>query len=670
MRKSRLPRISRPVLVLITCQLGIGAGLAPTSASAVDPAWSVNFEGAIVWQQVTTLGDLIVATTEGVHAVEAQSGQIRWSLPELGNLRQGSFEELVGSPLMVVDDGQADSRTVILNMLNGTLVFDSRAENLTQIAARYILPRNGSLLVAGFEVGNPSPTLFLYDINDGSRLWKSDAMTSGMGGFLQVLMAAAIVMADVSPVQSPPFELDDGTFILGAMGNLYRFDHESGEPLWKTQFAGGRFELTRTEQRPDIVYAGAEETDDNFTTTQYQGFRIADGSTVWKRPVRFSKPMNSLIMPLASGMIISEGDSDKGRLKLLDYDTGESLWGRRGRGIEIKGQVLDYAFTEVGLLLTTGYDSIWTNRDTEYLVYVLDTDAGAMRFEDPLEVRGRMLSTELTEHGLLYVTTHEINVFDPATGSLRNGHALRSKDPLAWGWNGKLLYGFNPSDGLVHRLDAASGRISAVTTQPFEFDDKDRARALDFTDEHVVVMGRQTIAGFAPDGSLGFSAHYPAPRNPAWLQGLAWAAGIRAGMASAAAGLYSAAAASAAAESGEGTIERELATGLSQGFGQLQQGYQGLAGDYIEFARRRYQASAQSRDFVFMLTRSDDRNITLAQVSKRNGEILNAIDLGGDKEPNYQVDDIENQIFYQIGNSMIVSYRFDPSAAAVAQASP
>jgi hypothetical protein len=141
-------------------------------------------------------------------------------------------------------------------------------------------------------------------------------------------------------------------------------------------------------------------------------------------------------------------------------------------------------------------------------------------------------------------------------------------------------------------------------------------------------------------------------------------------MASAAAGLYSAAAASAAAESGQGTIEREMATGISQGFGQLQQGYAGLAGDYIEFARRRYQASAQSRDFVFMMTRDEDRDITLAQVSKHDGQILNAIDLGSDKEPRYQVDDIANQIFYQIGNSMIVSYRFDTAPTAVAQAAP
>ena len=141
-------------------------------------------------------------------------------------------------------------------------------------------------------------------------------------------------------------------------------------------------------------------------------------------------------------------------------------------------------------------------------------------------------------------------------------------------------------------------------------------------------------------------------------------------MASAYAGLYSAAAASAAADSQAGSVEQQLATGFSDGFGQLSQGYAGVAGDYIEFARRRYQASAESRDFVFMMTRDEQRNIALVQVSKLNGEILGSIDLGREKEPNYQVDDIANQIYYRIGDSMIVSYQFDNASTRVAQATP
>ena len=64
---------------------------------------------------------------------------------------------------------------------------------------------------------------------------------------------------------------------------------------------------------------------------------------------------------------------------------------------------------------------------------------------------------------------------------------------------------------------------------------------------------------------------------------------------------------------------REVATQLSEGFVDLSNGYQELAGDYVRFARQRYQASAESRDFLFMMVQHEDRRVTLAQVSKRDG---------------------------------------------------
>ena len=159
--------------------------------------------------------------------------------------------------------------------------------------------------------------------------------------------------------------------------------------------------------------------------------------------------MNRSIIALDRGLVVSDGDRDKGKLQLLNYDTGESLWGNKGRGIEIAGQVVDYSFAGTDIVLTTGYDSVWTNKDTAYLLYVLDTTTGSFRFEKPFEVKGRMLGTELTEQGLIYVTTHEINVFDPATGALRNAPVLRSRAPLVTVGEGRRVYAFNSDDGFV-----------------------------------------------------------------------------------------------------------------------------------------------------------------------------------------------------------------------------
>jgi outer membrane protein assembly factor BamB len=383
--------------------------VADPALSAPKPAaWTRDFAAPVEWQRVTSLGQLVVSTSAGLHAVEPATGNVVWTQTSLRGLPEDGFQELPGSPLVLISARNELElpRTVVLNTFNGRVVFDSRAVNLGQISAPRVLPRAGGLLVAGFESGKLEPTLFAYSIDDGRQLWKSDvlakAMNPGGNRLVGLLMSAALAVVKIDPVQSAPLELGDGTFLLGAMGQVMRLDAQTGDVKWKTPFAGGVFELRLADERPGVVYIGAEETEqvmgaDQTTQqrvqTHYQGFRIDDGTELWKRPVRFQKPMNRSIIAVAGGLVVSDGDSDKGKLQLLSYDTGESLWGNKGRGIEVAGQVVDYSWAGADLVLTTGYDSIWTNKDTAYLLYVLDTRAGAFRFAKPFEVKGRMLVT-------------------------------------------------------------------------------------------------------------------------------------------------------------------------------------------------------------------------------------------------------------------------------------
>jgi outer membrane protein assembly factor BamB len=659
-------------------QVAALAALFSGPAYSAPPAWTRDFAAPVEWQRVTAFGQLLVSTSAGLHAVDPATGAVLWTHAHLGGLPEQSVEELSGSPLVLISSGLESPRTVVLNAFNGKLIFDSRAANVGQISAPRVLPHAGSLLVAGFESGNPQPTLCAYSINDGRQLWKSDVLNAAMNPtgnrLVGLLMSAALAVVKVDPVQSAPLELGDGTFLLGAMGQVMRIRAETGDVLWRTPFAGGLFELRLAEARPGVVYIGAEEVEqvmgaDQTTQqriqTHYQGFRIEDGTEVWKRAVRFQKPMNRSIIALDGGLVVSDGDRDKGKLQLLDYDTGESLWGNKGRGLELAGQVVDYSFAGTDLVLTTGYDSIWTNKDTAYLLYVLDPAAGSFKFAKPFEVKGRMLGTERSERGLIYVTTHEINIFDPATGTLRNAPVLRSRDPLVTVGDGRLVYAFNSNDGFLYRFDRDTGAVAKLSQAPFALAD-DHARALDLVDDTLVLMGAQTVAGFGLDGALRFNVHYDAPRDPTWMRALAWAEGVRVGMASAQAGLYSAAFADMAGDAAAGSASREMATELSRGFGDLSAGYQSLSGDYVRFARRRYEASAESRDFFFMLLQHEDRRVALAQVSKRDGRILSEIDLNRDKEPEYQVDDVNSFVFYKPSDSVISGYRFSPERVEVA----
>ena len=666
--------------LLLACSIAVALPDGAARAAPVAPAWTRDFAAPIEWQRVTAFGQLLVSTRAGLHAVDPATGKVLWTHVDVAGLPEQGLQELAGSPLVMITGsvGLETPRTVVLNVFNGQLVFDTRIAKVGQISAPRVLPQAGSLLVGGFEIGNVQPTLFAYSMNDGSLLWKSDVLATAMnpGGnrLLGALLSVTLAVVKIDPVQSQPLELGDGTFLLGAMGHVMRLDAATGDVRWKTPFAGGVFEFRETDARPGIVYVGAQETEqvmgaDQTTQqpriqTHYQGFRIDDGMAVWKRAVSFSKPMNRSIIALDRDLLVSDGDSDKGKLQLIDYDTGASLWGNKGRGIEVAGQVVEYSFAGTDLVLTTGYDSIWTNKDTAYLLYVLDTTSGSFRFAKPFEVKGRMLGTELTEKGLIYVTTHEINIFDPATGALRNAPVLRSRAPIVTVDDRNLVYAFNSDDGFVYSFDRDTGAVAKLSQTPFALDD-DHARALDLVDGTLVLMGQQTVAGFGLDGSRKFAVHYDAPRNPTWMRALAWAEGVRMGMASVSAGMYSAAFADAAGDAAQGSAGREVATELSRGFGDLSQGYQSLSGDYIRFARRRYEASAESRDFFFMMVQHEDRRVALAQISKRDGRILSEIDLGRDKEPAYQVDDVGSSVYYRPADSVLAGYRFAEERVAV-----
>ena len=663
--------------LMLACSIVCALPPGTAQAGPVPPAWTRDFAAPVEWQRVTAFGQLLVSTRAGLHAVDPGTGQVLWNHTDLAGLPEQGLEELAGSPLVLISDRAEVPRTVVLNVFNGKLVFDSRVAKVGQISAPRVLPNAGGLLVAGFEIGNPQPTLFAYSMNDGALLWKSDVLAAAANPtgnkLIGLLMTAALAVVKIDPVQSLPLELGDGTFLLGAMGYVMRLDATTGDVRWKTPFAGGVFEFRQTDARPAVVYVGAEEVEqvmgaDQTTqqriSTHYQGFRLDDGTAVWKRAVNFSKPMNRSIIALDRGLVVSDGDSDKGKLQLIDYDTGASLWGNKGRGIEVAGQVVEYSFAGTDLVLTTGYDSIWTNKDTAYLLYVLDTTSGSFRFAKPFEVKGRMLGTELTEKGLIYVTTHEINIFDPATGALRNAPVLRSRAPIVTVDDRNLVYAFNSDDGFVYSFDRDTGAVAKLSQTPFALDD-DHARALDLVDGTLVLMGQQTVAGFGLDGSRKFAVHYDAPRDPTWMRALAWAEGVRMGMASVSAGMYSAAFADAAGDAAQGSAGREVATELSRGFGDLSHGYQNLAGDYISFARRRYEASAQSRDFFFMMVQHEDRRVALAQISKRDGRILSEIDLGRDKEPAYQVDDVSSSVYYRPADSVVAGYRFASERVAL-----
>src|ERR1044072_9184656 len=134
--------------LLLACSLAVTPWDGDAHAAPAAPAWTRDFAAPIEWQRVTALGQLIVSTRAGLAAVDPATGKVLWTHTDVADLPEQGVTELAGSPLVMITGsaGVEPPRTVVLNVFNGQLVFDTRLAKVGQISAPRVLPKAGSLL--------------------------------------------------------------------------------------------------------------------------------------------------------------------------------------------------------------------------------------------------------------------------------------------------------------------------------------------------------------------------------------------------------------------------------------------------------------------------------------------------------------------------------------------
>jgi hypothetical protein len=639
--------------------------------STVTPAWTARFDQPVQWERVTPMGQLVVATDCCLYGIDPASGSVLWKRAGLAGLSDHSFETIPGTPLFMVTSDGINDHALVLDSTDGHVVFDSKAAGIANILERVVLFESGGLLILGQEKGDPTIKLFLAEITTGKIRWANDeilgSMPAGMkklAGMLAKLADAAGEMPDEGGIAGRPLEVGPDAVVMASGGSLYKLSTDTGKFLWRVSNRDGEGSaaLFRTRHRPGVLFVGTEVTGQGMSTngaepvqTRYTAYDLEDGKPLWEKAVKVKGTVNPPVF-LDSGLIVSPGGDVKGKIKLVRYADGVSLWGKKGKGIPSDGGIVDHDATADGLVVTTGYDSAWTNKGTVYYLNLLDVDAGEFRFAKSLKIKGRILRTEIVSKGVLYVTTHEVNIFDPTTGTSLLGKAVVS-DNLVTADNGNTLYAFSGDDGVLYRIDKSAATAKRLNTDKVKLEGKDVPRALEVNGDHVTLLGSQHVVDFDPGGKVSFRRYYPAPRHPAWVRALLIAQSVRAGLAAAEAGVAGAAFAQYASTQEDGTLQREVSEEFARGYSMLSEGAAGISAEYARMARQRFQASARSRDFHFMMVQLDG-GYGIAQVGKNDGAIRGLIPIGKDKTPSYQVDDVAHRVYYRADDREISGYAF------------
>jgi hypothetical protein len=154
-----------------------------------------------------------------------------------------------------------------------------------------------------------------------------------------------------------------------------------------------------------------------------------------------------------------------------------------------------------------------------------------------------------------------------------------------------------------------------------------------------------------------YHSYFKSPQVPGLKKALLIANAVRAATIATAASAYGGAFATAAVASDD-QATKNLTGEIAGEFGDVAVEGFSFAHSEMENVMKRFKASAQSPDFVFILSEYEKKTYGILQVSKANGEKVELIDLGKEKEPNYEVDQVYSYIYFRTNPNEIVCYQF------------
>ena len=625
------------------------------------PAWTVRFSGDIRWQQVTPAGALLVSTDGALAGVDIERGQIAWQKPELGGLPVDSVRMVEGSLLM---EAAKPGLSMIFDPVTGTVLFDSRRLNLTQVVTRRVLPQSGTLLVHGRRASGP-PVVALYDLTSGAQRWASESLFQqsgpakrGLAGLMQGLTRAVAGATELEILQAGP-----EIIVVHTLLGLRALDARTGAVRWSATLpvirAGHLADHVRlfpSLGRPDRMYVGFDN--------RLMAYALADGRALWAKPSIIGGWVHDIVEHPSGIIILPESPPASEQTDMSGVGRTGLNVARYEDGTTIAAKPLRMRGTVTNAIITGGSAVLAVDAESRTFVNVLDVATATVRLPKDVKIKGQLAYAELTPAGLLYVsrsdaaTNGEVNVIDLTRGEPKYKDAIEGTKSAALlhGVDGRTLYIFTSRDHRLYSVDRQDGTYRALSPE-IKLQGNEDPTTLEIRPAGIALIASQNLVVLGRDGQIKQQAYYPAPQLPGLLRALYRINSIRAGLYGAAASSYGDAFAQASRQATDTTAKRitgQLAAAYTQGGAQLQ----GYSSQAASLASKRFKASLATPTSVFMLTRSPDGNgNVLLQIDKDNAQPRGRVDLGKEREPVYAVDDIAGMLFLRTAPGTLAGYR-------------
>lgn len=602
-----------------------------THAQVLTPQWEASLSGKVKWIQVNDWGIVIAACDNGLFGLDPRDGSKIWELPDVTKIQEEYYNTISGTPLVLIDDKGADAKTLIINGLNGALIFDSREEGIEKVLSRRLIPEvKGIMITYANDAGDG---VALYDYLDGSKRWNTP-------------MEKAKSRTLAQPIIDP-----DGNILFANGSQLFRLNGETGEVLWKTETKKDYIDLfLGPDERRVFAVSGspsdmfkAENAEPSALTVSggvgkfyVQSHDLASGESFWKKPIEYSKSKYA-------GVAL--GDQDYLLLHTLSanmfaYDSPDPLWKKEKIGTG--GDQLVGVYPTSDGIIYVGDDGQGRN----YFNYV-DAEGKPLWKKRPV-VNGYISLIEDHGDAIFYITSKGANYLNKEDGKelWTRDKYLSSTFPVRF---------VKPSDDSFVLL--AEGKLIQVDSKARDwnvlasgFDFKGEVPSgLQQVGDHFAVTGNQNVTLLDASGQKVYHQYYEAPDQSLGaklaLGALSTAAEVGAMVSGMSAFAYGF---TGAVQGNESYMNKAEQQATISGFAT------GMAGDFSQLAKMRFGAQANSQDYKLILTEKD-KQIGFVQIDLNSGAEKGMV-VTADRTPTFTVDAVGNKLLLKSADGRVACY--------------
>jgi hypothetical protein len=587
-----------------------------------EPSNQYSFDGTVKWMMLSESGVLVASTGEALVGIKPNQNDLHFKFDRVKNVKEEHLEPVPNTPYLIIKPRGIINHTVVVDVVKGKIVFDSKAEEWQGgVASRHFIYPEMQLVVNGAKKDGNKYTagVGLYDLKTGALI----------NIFERKATNAMVGVPDVK----------GNTIIIPGLKNVKAYDITSGNEKWMAEVKNA----TRISSNDESSEIYAFRT--RGGNTEVYKINGDSGSLLWSEGNKlkgnlaryeFTKAGLAVVTNVDNsgkkgiGKLASGGSQSK--IYLLDTNTGVDLWDKSPK---TKGFVSHFYIEDDGILFGVGSGGI--NK--------ISFD-GVPQWKKPLKTGAGIQLMARVPKGVIYISESDADIINMDSGESVFGKPIKYKrsEVVASAFDQERdRFLLSCKDG-IYSIDGNDGSYELINNSP-TFEGKEMANSIEIRQNSILLSSDQNMTWLDFGGNENNHVYHRAPGKSAF--GLILAGTLTAMSAAA-------------------TISHSAQAGYLKGAGvpsynstvnfheQQAESWANITDQGFQEMAKRFNASKATENAAFILTKVDG-GVGLKKVDKDSGETLKEI-LVKDKKPMYEVDDFEGVLYFKASNNTIHAY--------------